>query len=190
MPASNTTTTPPPSAPCSTTSARNIPSSRSRDTRSPASSGGRVTRTARSPAHNARYEENLVNLIKAWRKEFNAPNAPWAIATVGFHGENMPENYVKIAEAQLNVADPKRHPELAGTVKTIDTRPFWRDASISPKNQDYHYNHNAETYMLVGDALGRAMVGDERRQGGISPARHDQTRFRAAQAASRPPPRS
>jgi hypothetical protein len=111
-----------------------------------------------NPAHNARYEENMVNLIKAWRKEFNAPNAPWTIATVGFHGKDMPEHYVKIAEAQLNAADPKRHPELAGTVKTIDARPFWRDASISPKNQDYHYNHNAETYMLCGDALGRAMV--------------------------------
>ncbi len=111
-----------------------------------------------NPAHNARYEQNLVNLIKAWRKEFNAPNAKWAIATVGFHGEDMPEHYVKIAEAQLAVADPQRHPELAGTVKTIDTRPFWREAEVSPKNQDYHYNHNAETYMLTGDALGRAMV--------------------------------
>ncbi len=111
-----------------------------------------------SPAHIAKYEENMVNLIKAWRKEFNAPNAPFTIATVGFHGKDMPENYVKIAEAQLNAANPKRHPELAGTVKAIDTRPFWRDSSISPKNQDYHYNHNAETYMLCGDALGRAMA--------------------------------
>jgi alpha-galactosidase len=111
-----------------------------------------------SATHIARYEENMVNLIKAWRKEFNSPEAPWTIATVGFHGKDMPENYVKIAEAQLNAADPKRHPELAGTVKTIDARPFWRDSSISPKNQDYHYNHNAETYMLCGDALGRAMV--------------------------------
>ena len=111
-----------------------------------------------SPAHIARYEENMANLIKAWRKEFNAPNAAWTIATVGFHGKDMPENYVRIAEAQLAVADPKRHPEFAGNVRTIDTRPFWRDSSISPKNQDYHYNHNAETYMLCGDALGRAMV--------------------------------
>jgi hypothetical protein len=111
-----------------------------------------------SEAHIAQYEKNLANLIKAWRKEFNAPNAPWAIATVGFHGANMPENYVKIAQAQLNVADPKLHPEFAGNVKTIDARPFWRDSSISPKNQDYHYNHNAETYMLCGDSLGRAMV--------------------------------
>jgi hypothetical protein len=111
-----------------------------------------------NPAHNSRYEQNMVNLIKAWRKEFNAPNAPWAIATVGFHGDNMPEHYVRIAEAQLAVADPQRHPELAGTVKTIDTRPFWRGPEVSPMNQDYHYNHNAETYMLTGDALGRAMV--------------------------------
>jgi alpha-galactosidase len=111
-----------------------------------------------NPGHNAHYEQNLANLIKAWRKEFNAPNAKWAIATVGFHGDDMVEHYVKIAEAQLAVADPKRHPEFAGNVKTIDARPFWREANISPKNQDYHYNHNAETYMLCGDALGRAMV--------------------------------
>ena len=111
-----------------------------------------------SAAHIARYEENMAALIKAWRKEFNAPNAKWAIATVAFHGKDMTENYVKIAEAQLAVADPKRHPEFAGTVRTIDARPFWREPEISPKNQDYHYNHNAETYMLVGDALGRAMA--------------------------------
>lgn len=111
-----------------------------------------------NPAHISRYETNLVNLIKAWRKEFKAPNAKWAIATVGFHGENMVDKYVKIAEAQMAVADPKKYPELAGTVKTIDTRPFWREPEVSPKNQDYHYNHNGETYMLTGDALGRAMV--------------------------------
>jgi len=33
-----------------------------------------------------------------------------------------------------------------------------RDADGSPKNQGYHYNRNAETYMEVGDALGRAMA--------------------------------
>ena len=29
----------------------------------------------------------------------------------------------------------------------------------SPTGTGYHYNHNAETYVLTGDALGRAMVG-------------------------------
>ena len=112
---------------------------------------------AGSAAHTAKYEENLANLIRAWRKEFNAPNAKWAIAT-GCGSKGDEGNAKLVFQAQLNVADPARHPEFAGNVKTIDTRPFWRDASVSPSNQGYHYNHNAETYMLVGDALGRAMV--------------------------------
>lgn len=111
-----------------------------------------------SQAHINHYEENLVNLIKAWREEFKAPKAPWTIATVGFHGEEMPEKYVEILEAQMAVSDPKKHPELSGTVKTVDTRLFWREVDVSPRNQDYHYNRNAGTYYLVGDALGRAMV--------------------------------
>lgn len=55
-----------------------------------------------NPAYNARYKKNMVNLIKAWRKEFNAPDAPWSIATVGFHGEDMPEHYFSF--------DPKKGP--------------------------------------------------------------------------------
>jgi len=42
-------------------------------------------------------------------------------------------------------------------VKTVDARPFWRDFGPNTK-QGYHYNHNAETYMLVGAALGRGML--------------------------------
>ena len=45
-----------------------------------------------------------------------------------------------------------------GNVKAIDARPFWRDKSVSPSGQGYHYNHNAETYMEVGNALGWAMA--------------------------------
>jgi len=43
-------------------------------------------------------------------------------------------------------------------VKAIDARPFWRGREVSPSGQGYHYNHNAETYMEVGNALGRAMA--------------------------------
>jgi hypothetical protein len=35
---------------------------------------------------------------------------------------------------------------------------FWHEANVSPTNQGYHYNHNAETYLEVGNALGWAMV--------------------------------
>jgi len=43
-------------------------------------------------------------------------------------------------------------------VLTIETRDFWREPEVSPKNQGFHYNQNAETYMLVGEALGKGML--------------------------------
>jgi len=104
------------------------------------------------------YEQNLVNLIKDVRAEFKVPRLPVVVATVGFGGLAMPPKFRKIWEAQMAVGDPKKHPELAGTVRSVDTREFWRDVDESPANQDYHYNRNAETYLLVGDAVGRAMV--------------------------------
>ena len=54
-------------------------------------------------------------------------------------------------------------PEFKGNVAAVDSRPFWREADVSPKNQGYHYNHNAETYMEVGLALGWAMADLESR---------------------------
>jgi hypothetical protein len=41
---------------------------------------------------------------------------------------------------------------------TMDTLGYWREVAESPVSQGYHYNRNAETFMLVGDAMGRAMV--------------------------------
>ncbi|MCK4294050.1 MAG: hypothetical protein KAY65_12695, partial [Planctomycetes bacterium] len=78
--------------------------------------------------------------------------------TVGFGGHNMADKFLKILDAQMAVGDPKKHPEFAGTVASVDTRDFWRQIDESPMSQDYHYNRNAETYLLVGDALGQAMV--------------------------------
>jgi alpha-galactosidase len=111
-----------------------------------------------SPELITEYEQNLVNLIKDVRAEFKAPKMPVVVATVGFGGYNMGDNYLRILKAQMAVGDPKKHPEFAGTVACVDTRDFWREVDESPVSQDYHYNRNAETYLLVGDALGRAMV--------------------------------
>ena len=107
----------------------------------------------------AEYEQHLVNLINDVRKEFKAPKLPVVVATVGFGGHNMADKFVRILEAQMAVGDAKAHPEFAGTVASVDIRDFWREVDESPRSQDYHYNRNAETYMLIGDALGRAMVG-------------------------------
>ena len=105
------------------------------------------------------YEKNLANLINDVRKEFKTPKLPAVVATVGFGGHNMQDKFLRILKAQMAVGDPNQHPEHAGTVASVDTRNFWREVDESPTNQDYHYNRNAETYMLIGDALGRAMVG-------------------------------
>ena len=113
-----------------------------------------------SAAHASRYEQNLVHFIKTLRKEFEAPKAPFVIATIGFGGWEMAGHQLTVAKAQLAVSGDKgKYPEFKGNVLTVETRDFWRDVSVSPRNQGYHYNRNAETYMLVGDALGRAMVG-------------------------------
>ncbi len=110
-------------------------------------------------AHAERYEQNLVHLIRTLRREFDAPAAPFVCATIGFGGWDMSGNAEAVAEAQLAVSgDAGRYPEFAGNVKTVETRGFWRTAEASPRNQGFHYNQNAETYMLVGEALGRGML--------------------------------
>jgi alpha-galactosidase len=109
-------------------------------------------------AHASRYEQNLVHLIKTLRKEFKSPKAPFVIGTIGFGGWKMAGPHLTVGNAQLAVSGDKgKYPEFAGNVLTVETRDFWIDESLSPRNQGHHYNRNAETYMLVGDALGRGM---------------------------------
>jgi alpha-galactosidase len=110
-------------------------------------------------AHAGRYEQNMVRLINSLREEFEAPDAPFAIATIAFGGEELKGHGLTVANAQLAVSgESGKYPEFAGNVKTVEARGFWREAEVSPKNQGYHYNHNAETYMEVGNALGWAMA--------------------------------
>lgn len=104
------------------------------------------------------YEKHLVNLIKDLRKEFKTPEMPVVVATVGFDGMDMDPGHFMTWEAQMAVGDPQQHPGFAGNVASVDTRPFWRSRGESPTGTGFHYNHNAETFVLTGDALGRAMV--------------------------------
>ena len=111
-------------------------------------------------AHASRYEFNLVNLIKSLRKEFEAPKAPFVIATIAFGGQKLKGHGLTVLNAQLAVSGEKgKYEEFAGNVKTVDARRFWREKSISPNGrQGHHYNQNAETFVEVGNALGRAMA--------------------------------
>jgi len=100
------------------------------------------------------YEQNLVALIKQLRKEFNAPNAKFVLATLGQTKKGDGGNDGKILEAMLAV-DGKtgKYPEFKGNVATVYANPL----SLGGASNS-HYNGNAETYMNVGEAMGQAMV--------------------------------
>ncbi|MDX1945468.1 MAG: zinc-dependent peptidase [Pirellulaceae bacterium] len=111
-----------------------------------------------SPALAGRYEQNLVHLIKTLRKDFDAPDAKFVLAT-GCGNPGRESFGLQIAEAQLAVdGDKGKYPEFKGNVKSVDTRDLWREADVSPSNQGYHYNHNAETYYETGERLGQAVT--------------------------------
>jgi len=106
-------------------------------------------------AHASKYEENLERLIDNLRKDYDAPKAKFVLAT-GCGNPGKEGLGLKIAEAQLAVGDAKKYPKFDGNVRAVDSRDLWREADVSPKNQGYHYNRNAETYLEVGLRLGWA----------------------------------
>lgn len=111
-----------------------------------------------NPVHASRYEDNLVRLVHSLRRDYQVPQARFVLATIGFGGWELEGTGLQIAEAQLALADPQRHPELAGSVQSVEIRDLWRPANESPNpRQGYHYHRNAETYLEVGLRLGEAM---------------------------------
>ncbi|MEY3027512.1 MAG: hypothetical protein RLZZ238_2409 [Planctomycetota bacterium] len=109
--------------------------------------------------HAARYERNLAKLIECLRRDYDAPQAKFVLATIGFGGAALSGHGLTVAEAQLAISDPAKHPELVGSVATVESRDLWRAADISPNGrQGHHYNRNAETYLEVGVRLGWAMA--------------------------------
>jgi alpha-galactosidase len=116
------------------------------------------------------YKRNIAQFIREIRSYYvnRYPggvrvDAPFVIATAAFNGWD--EGYLDlyptrrtVLNAQLAMGDPAQYPEFDGNVKTMEARSYWREVAESPANQSYHYNRNAETYLLVGDALGRGMI--------------------------------
>ncbi len=104
----------------------------------------------------ADYEANLVHLIKDVRAEFNAPKLPVVIGELGNGGPQGGANMLAIRAAQKAAAERK---ELRGNVKFVSTTAFARPKEQSPNvGHGHHWFGNAESYFLIGDALGKAMV--------------------------------
>jgi hypothetical protein len=107
-----------------------------------------------SAAHAETYEKNLVAFIKQLRKDFDAPNAKFVLATLGEAKKGEGGNKGKVTDAQLAV-DGKdgKHKEFKGNVATVYANPYCHGGSGNS-----HYGGNCETYMDTGEAMGRAMV--------------------------------
>ena len=105
---------------------------------------------------NDEYEQNLANLIRDLRKDLGVPQLPFVIAETGMSGrEETHPRALSLMKAQAGVA---KYDEFRGNVAFVGTRDFYRPKDQSPSGQGYHWNSNAETYYLIGEAMGKTMV--------------------------------
>lgn len=104
---------------------------------------------AASPRMAAEYQKHLPNLIRDLRKDLGKPELPVVVAAIGWDGRHA----TPVRDAQLAAED------LPNKTTIIDTRPFLRAPEVSPGNRAHTYHQNAESYLEIGDALGKAMLG-------------------------------
>ena len=108
----------------------------------------------RNKAHAAMYEKNLINLLAALRKDFNAPNAKFVCATLGQTKKDASGTLGQILNAKMAIADSSKYPANKGKVATVYTNPVIEGGGSSSG----HYGGSAETYMNVGELMGKAMA--------------------------------
>lgn len=107
-------------------------------------------------AFNDEYEKNMANFIRDIRKDLGVINLPFVIAETGMTGPNEKHpRALSLMKAQAAVAE---YQEFKENVSFVKTRDFWREKEESPSGQGYHWNTNAETYFLIGEAMGQAML--------------------------------
>ena len=104
----------------------------------------------------AEYEANMEKFIKDLRLAVGVPNLPFVIATTG---QSDPVSYSTLEQAQLAMENFTKYPAFNGNVAVVDAKPFWIPVSSSPADEGYHWNRNAKTYCMIGDALAGEMLG-------------------------------
>lgn len=101
-----------------------------------------------------------MNLMKDVRAEFKLPKLPFSVPISGFAGWASRFNSRRegIIDAQFAACDPKKHPEAQPAVAE-EMRQFVRGPPpLSPSRENFHFNHNAETYWLTGKAMARGLM--------------------------------
>lgn len=90
------------------------------------------------------YDKNLAFLFNDLRKDFNAPNAKFVCATLGEHD--------KTETLSQKMFDFAAMPEFKGQAAVFFSNP------VSKGSSGGHYGGDAETYMNVGEGMGRLMI--------------------------------
>ena len=102
----------------------------------------------------AEYADNLVLLAKDIREAFKSPSLPFVVGELGNSGPAKPGSGM----------DTFRQQQREGTKRIknaifVETASFARDKDLSPNTgHGHHWFGNAESYFLVGHALGKAAV--------------------------------
>lgn len=105
---------------------------------------------------NDEYEKNMAHFIRDIRKDLGVTDLPFVIAETGMSGRDEKHpRALSLMQAQAAVA---KYNEFQGNVAFVGTRDFYRSPEASPSGQAYHWNNNAETYYLIGEGMGKAML--------------------------------
>lgn len=100
------------------------------------------------------YSDNLVHLARDIRRELKSPDLPIVVGELGNGGAANPDSNMQLF----------RNAQMRGTshiknARFVVTQQFARPAEMSPNvGHGHHWFGNAESYFLIGDALGKAMV--------------------------------
>ena len=102
------------------------------------------------------YADNLTHLVSDMREAFDSPGLPVVIAETGNLGSDAGQNMKAIRQGQAEAAARIRPRGSAAFVSTVD---FARPKDRSPNvGHGHHWFGNAESYFLIGDAMGNAMI--------------------------------
>ncbi len=101
------------------------------------------------------YADNLVNLAKDVRAQLNQPNLPFIVGELGNSGKIDNPNR---SEAIFRKTQKEGTQKIPNAI-FVETAHFSRPKNQSPNpSHGHHWFGNAESYFLIGDALGKATL--------------------------------
>lgn len=104
------------------------------------------------------YSRNMPLFIDDVREALGDESLPFVIANSGFGGPEPRGGVVGRLQESVQPGQAAAAEAREGVV-CIDTREFYRAPEVSPGSGDIeHWYSNAESYFLIGDALGREML--------------------------------